>query len=336
MIFTISEDNILSLIHVQSLGVNFFQNFDSSSCGSLNNAEGPVIIGNPISVDDWVPELPPKKAHLRNACPPRRLASPDLPPPSPPPVVEDEVFFSDEPLPPPPPEILTDSSLKEKESSDRSAFLNGAPDIILSSTTASLLTESVANECQNGVRSRADCERPMKKNITNEPKNNEPTFPRNPRDKEFYRYSQHLFKEELATAEYRHQVEPSDVKATPVLKVAVEGGRMQSADFLNKRSVFANGYPERLSMRYSSGRKVPANSKIASVRGTPNPKDVEVSRAAKYDPSIDGVDAKKPVFSTDVSKNPQQQFSSVVLRHSEKFPTKLDPQCPRTTYQLYV
>ncbi|KAK7867114.1 hypothetical protein R5R35_005835 [Gryllus longicercus] len=81
----------------------------SSSCGSLStDLLGPVIMGPSISVDDWVPERPPKKPHLRTAFPPPvpdRMASPDLPPPSPPPVLEDEVFATDEPLPPPPPDL---------------------------------------------------------------------------------------------------------------------------------------------------------------------------------------------------------------------------------------
>ncbi|CAH0765613.1 unnamed protein product [Bemisia tabaci] len=80
----------------------------SSSCGSLSTVVlGPLIMGPSISVDDWVPERPPKKPHLRSSFPgslPQRTPSPDLPPPSPPPVVEDEVFDTDEPLPPPPPE----------------------------------------------------------------------------------------------------------------------------------------------------------------------------------------------------------------------------------------
>ncbi|GLH10479.1 protein Shroom, partial [Gryllus bimaculatus] len=79
------------------------------SCGSLStDLLGPVIMGPSISVDDWVPERPPKKPHLRTAFPPPvpdRMASPDLPPPSPPPVLEDEVFATDEPLPPPPPDL---------------------------------------------------------------------------------------------------------------------------------------------------------------------------------------------------------------------------------------
>ncbi|XP_069684849.1 protein Shroom isoform X2 [Periplaneta americana] len=81
----------------------------SSSCGSLSaDLLGPLIVGPSISVDDWVPERPPKKPHLRSAFPPpvpERFPSPDLPPPSPPTVLEDEVFASDEPLPPPPPEL---------------------------------------------------------------------------------------------------------------------------------------------------------------------------------------------------------------------------------------
>lgn len=63
---------------------------------------GPMIMGQIISVDDWVPERPPKNPMLR-------VPSPDLPPP-PPMVAPNDNDLSlvnqDEPLPPPPPEIL--------------------------------------------------------------------------------------------------------------------------------------------------------------------------------------------------------------------------------------
>ena len=92
----------------------------SSSCGSLSaDLLGPLIVGPSISVDDWVPERPPKKPHLRAAFPPpvpERLPSPDLPPPSPPTVLEDEVFASDEPLPPPPPELNSLDKISTSES----------------------------------------------------------------------------------------------------------------------------------------------------------------------------------------------------------------------------
>lgn len=97
---------------------------------------GPVIVGPSISVDDWVPERPPKKPHLRTVPPPipqgtpspvqvppadqeveslhafhkfvpyyDRMPTPELPPPPPPPPPQEEDPSSDEPLPPPPPEI---------------------------------------------------------------------------------------------------------------------------------------------------------------------------------------------------------------------------------------
>jgi protein Shroom len=67
---------------------------------------GPMIMGPIISVDDWVPERPPKNPTLR-------IPSPELPPPPPALVLDiesdDDVMQlsnQDEPLPPPPPEIL--------------------------------------------------------------------------------------------------------------------------------------------------------------------------------------------------------------------------------------
>jgi hypothetical protein len=63
-----------------------------------------MIMGPIISVDDWVPERPPKNPTLR-------IPSPELPPP--PPAVamdigsdDDGMLMNNEPLPPPPPEIL--------------------------------------------------------------------------------------------------------------------------------------------------------------------------------------------------------------------------------------
>ncbi|XP_050057324.1 protein Shroom isoform X5 [Aphis gossypii] len=81
----------------------------SSSCGSLSTAMlGPMVLGPSISIDDWVPELPPKKKQVARQQTPqaKREPSPDLPPP--PPVVDDDeqMFVSDEPLPPPPPEAI--------------------------------------------------------------------------------------------------------------------------------------------------------------------------------------------------------------------------------------
>ncbi|KAL5234743.1 hypothetical protein ACI65C_002153 [Semiaphis heraclei] len=81
----------------------------SSSCGSLSTAIlGPMVIGPSISIDDWVPELPPKKKQVARQQTPqaKREPSPDLPPP--PPMVDDDeqMFVSDEPLPPPPPEAI--------------------------------------------------------------------------------------------------------------------------------------------------------------------------------------------------------------------------------------
>ncbi|XP_018393730.1 PREDICTED: uncharacterized protein LOC108772657 [Cyphomyrmex costatus] len=89
----------------------------SNSCSSLStDLLGPVIVGPAISIDDWVPERPPKKPHLRSAFN-ERIPSPDLPPPSPPTVTESEVHDCDDPLPPPPPE-LSDDCFTERKSNN--------------------------------------------------------------------------------------------------------------------------------------------------------------------------------------------------------------------------
>lgn len=60
-----------------------------------------MVVGPIISLDDWVPERPPKNPMLR-------VPSPELPPPPPTVAVENDVNLinQDEPLPPPPPELL--------------------------------------------------------------------------------------------------------------------------------------------------------------------------------------------------------------------------------------
>lgn len=90
----------------------------SNSCGSLStDLLGPVIVGPAISIDDWVPERPPKKPHLKNAYN-ERMPSPDLPPPSPPTVTENEVHDCDDPLPPPPPELSDDCFTESQRKSN--------------------------------------------------------------------------------------------------------------------------------------------------------------------------------------------------------------------------
>ncbi|XP_065350757.1 protein Shroom isoform X1 [Cloeon dipterum] len=116
---------------------------------------GPLIMGAPIYLDDWVPERPPKKPHLRANIgrpllapqqPPqlkRCSSSPEPPPPPtpPPPSHEDEVFQCDEPLPPPPNDI--DNVCTDVNNSKSSSI----PSTVVSSSSASLLRCNVDAPC---------------------------------------------------------------------------------------------------------------------------------------------------------------------------------------------
>lgn len=67
-----------------------------------------MILGKIISIDDWVPERPPKPKLSNNNCLPIRIPSPDLPPPPP---VDTSINSpipdnDDDALPLPPPEVL--------------------------------------------------------------------------------------------------------------------------------------------------------------------------------------------------------------------------------------
>ncbi|CRK97931.1 CLUMA_CG011304, isoform A [Clunio marinus] len=74
---------------------------------------GAMIIGKIISIDDWVPERPPKNPSLR-------IPSPELPPP---PNTENIPMNQDDPLPPPPPELLkSEPELKLNATSRRNSF----------------------------------------------------------------------------------------------------------------------------------------------------------------------------------------------------------------------
>lgn len=76
-----------------------------------------MILGKIISIDDWVPERPPKPK-LSNSSNnlPLRVPSPDLPPP--PPI--EQAFIPDDALPLPPPEVLKQES--ELKMSRRNSF----------------------------------------------------------------------------------------------------------------------------------------------------------------------------------------------------------------------
>ncbi|XP_023248339.1 protein Shroom [Copidosoma floridanum] len=138
----------------------------SNSCGSLStDLLGPVIIGPAISIDDWVPERPPKKPHLRHAYS-DRLPSPDLPPPSPPNVTDVEVQCFDDPLPPPPPELSQvcstesrlpspenphhDEPIKERNSSSRRSSRKKVP---VEAPPLSSPTKATVEPMENGFGS---------------------------------------------------------------------------------------------------------------------------------------------------------------------------------------
>jgi protein Shroom len=75
---------------------------------------GAMIIGKIISIDDWVPERPPKNPLLR-------IPSPDLPPP--PNNESIPALNQDDPLPPPPPELLKhEPEVKLNPASRRNSF----------------------------------------------------------------------------------------------------------------------------------------------------------------------------------------------------------------------
>lgn len=305
--------------------------------------------------------MPPKKSHLR-AVAPRHIPSPDLPPPSPPPVVDDEVFISDEPLPPPPPEVIRPvvpppaKSVKEFAKPSPPAPTGdhivvpaprpAPPDLILSST-ASLTCPSPLDErlVERNVTSRSkkthsQCNSPSVDQPKAVPKRSSPkSSASKSKNGDFLRFSQHLYKDEVATATQccNPQVEMEMAGGTQRTKepfarpygARYESQRSQKPDFLAKRSVFAEAN-ERQSLRYSSTQKLQINGKLAALSGA-NASRTEYS-SSKYEhttASYCGFENK--------SKNEQksqQHFSSGVLKHSEKFPPKLDPHCPPTTYQL--
>jgi hypothetical protein len=78
-----------------------------------NDLRGAMIIGKIISIDDWVPERPPRISTAR-------VPSPDLPPPP----NEDNTNLPppDAPLPPPPPELLRSESEREAKCNRRNSF----------------------------------------------------------------------------------------------------------------------------------------------------------------------------------------------------------------------
>lgn len=101
-----------------------------------------MVIGPIISLDDWVPERPPKNPLLR-------IPSPDLPPPPP---AEHTADNQDAPLPPPPPELLrhmrqlSEPDTKPVTTSRRNSFAGSSSKkpLFRASTFENLLPASAA------------------------------------------------------------------------------------------------------------------------------------------------------------------------------------------------
>lgn len=120
---------IISRCAIIALHHDFLYRFRTSSASEYSSARdkmlqqnqhlskdllGAMIIGQIISIDDWVPERPPKSTSMR-------IPSPDLPPP--PNVESIPVLDQDEPLPPPPPELLKpEAEVKNNPTSRRNSF----------------------------------------------------------------------------------------------------------------------------------------------------------------------------------------------------------------------
>lgn len=337
-----------------------------------------MIVGEPICVDDWVPELPPKKSHLR-AIAARHIPSPDLPPPSPPPVVDDEVFISDEPLPPPPPEVIRPAAVPAAKNGQESTkpsppAATGDHVVVVSAPRPAppdLILSSTANLRASPVDERNVTARPKKSHSNrSSPSVDQPKGPAKrsspkssagkSKNGDFSRYSQHLYRDEVATAAqcYNQQVEMeaaicADLRQRPreafgrPYGARYESQRSQKPDFLAKRSVFAEGgCSERQSLRYSSTRKLQINGKLAALSagggGSNSASSAASYSSSKYERTtitssycgFENQSAKNEQKNLQQHQPPHQQFASGVLRHSEKFPPKLDPHCPPTTYQL--
>ncbi|XP_059469494.1 protein Shroom-like isoform X2 [Neocloeon triangulifer] len=142
---------------------------------------GPLILGSPILLDEWVPERPPKKPHLRANIPSGRssssssalqpphllkrcTSSPEPPPPPtpPPPNLDNDVFHSDEPLPPPPVDI---ENVCTEGSNSKSSSI---PSTVVSSS-AGLLRSNVDAPCSIEGSYKRTPETPVKASVVTTP-----------------------------------------------------------------------------------------------------------------------------------------------------------------------
>nr|XP_012230562.1 PREDICTED: uncharacterized protein LOC105676893 isoform X4 [Linepithema humile] len=207
----------------------------SNSCSSLStDLLGPVIVGPVISIDDWVPERPPKKPHLRNVYN-ERMPSPDLPPPSPPTVTENEVHDCDDPLPPPPPELSDDCFAETRKSNN------------IHHQTEETAKISRDRSCERYKSERHSVKR-SKHGIKRD------------HDKSTGKSSPNSTKSGAQEQEDRHQFGRSSAVKHVDTEMVLENG--VSAGFATHRMV-ATG---RSSLRYPSTQKLMVNGRIAPTR----------------------------------------------------------------------
>lgn len=172
-----------------------------------------MVIGQIISLDDWVPERPPKNPMLR-------IPSPDLPPPPPTNHVDDcnDMHIPDEPLPPPPPELLrhmrqlSEPETKVNTASRRNSFAGSTSKkpLIRSSTADSLISVQ-------------DKQQPMQQQQLPQQQLPPPIIPKKPLDMRNSHYSQPSIPQRPMSSLARHGPSTNSVHSLKPHKVVLNG-----------------------------------------------------------------------------------------------------------------
>ncbi|XP_065211556.1 protein Shroom isoform X2 [Planococcus citri] len=283
-------------------------------------------IGIPFD-EERAPELPPKKNQLSLQTSARRLSSPDLPPPSPPPLLDDEMYIPDEPFPPPPIVACEEAAAFICDSSNK-------PDEPISVPFSDIPSRCTPTKIDSKLRTRTRTNSMYESSTSTTSK--------------FSKSSRSL----VPDADRSGPQQPVECVGRRVASVvkSIDDGKTNCSMARKTTNVsrFSSSsfrtYKRSCSDSMAGAEKFPNKMNpqptTSSAAFCDNAHRAKLPSQAKNDAlphATNHIEQKVKAIRTlfeDKLKKSNFQFPSFSFIHSEKFPSKLDPRFPRTSYQL--
>lgn len=288
-------------------------------------------IGIPFD-EERVPELPPKKNHLGLQTTARRLSSPDLPPPSPPPLLDDEIYIPDEPFPPPPIAACEEAAAFICDSSKIPDDAKGVPfsEIPSKPGTPSKIDSKLRTRTRtNSMYESSTSKYSKSRIIANDPdRGQERIGPQQPPGFVGRRVANAVKNIDDGKAHCMASI-PSR-KTTNVARFSSSSFRTYKRSSSESMVSAGEKFPTKMTSQPTSSSAAICDNAQRSKLPSQAKSDTPPNAGNHIEQKVKAI---RTLFEDKLKKS-NFQFPSFSFIHSEKFPSKLDPRFPRTSYQL--